>query len=270
MSLARIRRTYFDVPFGQIHARIASPKQPEGTPVICFHQSPMSSWVFEPLLARLGKDRVACALDTPGFGQSDPPAEPPLIEDYAAALAPTLESLGPEPVDLVGYHTGALIATELALVNPNRVRRLVLIGLAIFTPEEIASFEAQPWPRPICEDGSHLQTEWQRSCEWAGPGMDLSMIARSFAEKLHAGENAWWGARAAFRYPMAEKLPGLSQPILAIGPRDDLWEISARAEPLIKNGRFLRLPELGFGLFEVAPDRVTELIRSHLDPDSTT
>ena len=262
-----IRRAYFNVAFGQIHGRIAGPTQPENRhcPVVCLHQSPMSSWVFEPILDRLGADRIVYALDTPGFGESDLPPAEPTVEDYAAAIGQVLESLGHERFDVLGYHTGALIATELALTRAPLIRSMVLIGLAVFEPAEIAAFEAQPWPRPISEDGAHLQTEWQRSVQWAGPGMTLSMIAKSFAAKLHAGETAWWGAQAAYRYAMAEKLPQVKQNILALGPKDDLWEISPRAQALIQNGHFERLPDLGFGLFETAPDAITQRLREHFD-----
>jgi len=67
------------------------------------------------------------------------------------------------------------------------------------------------------------------------------------------------------RYPFADRLPQIQQPILAIGPRDDLWEISPRSEPLIKNGSFERWPDQGFGLFDVAKEAIVEKISSHLD-----
>jgi pimeloyl-ACP methyl ester carboxylesterase len=262
---ATIRRDYLDGPFGQIHLRIA---KPEGaatrTPLICFHQSPQSGRVFTEVLKDLGQDRPAYAPDTPGFGESDLPPEPPDIADYARAMGAVMDQLGHTTFDILGYHTGALTATELAITRPGQIRRMVLIGLAVFEQAEIDAFFKQPWPVPMTMDDSFVRNEWNRSVHWAA-GQPLPLIARGFVDKLKAGDKAFWGARAAMRYPMRDKLPLVKQPVLAIGPKDDLWEISTRAAPLIKNGSFERWPDNGFGIFDVASAAINKKIRSHLD-----
>lgn len=265
---AAIRRSYYDCRFGQLHVRTARPAagtSPQFTPLVCFHQSPQSGRIFSEVLKNLGRDRAVYAPDTPGFGESDAPAEPPDISDYAAAMGELLDQLGHVPVDLLGYHTGALTATELALARPHQIRRLVLIGLPLIDQAYIDAFNKQPWPVPMTMDASFVTNEWNRSVQWAGPGMTLPLIMRGFVDKLKGGEKAFWGARAAMRAKFHEKLPKVAQPILAIGPKDDLWEISPRAEGQIVNGSFEHWPDHGFGIFDVAPDRINAKIRSHLD-----
>ncbi len=56
-----------------------------------------------------------------------------------------LDQLGFSEFDILGYHTGALTGTEIAIRRPDQVRRLVLIGLPILTQEEIDAFFEQPW-----------------------------------------------------------------------------------------------------------------------------
>jgi pimeloyl-ACP methyl ester carboxylesterase len=265
-----IRRFYTDCRFGQLHYRKAMPAhQVESTrpPLLCFHQSPQSSRVFTEVLKDLGKDRAVFAPDTPGFGESDPPTEPPSIEDFADAMEALIEAEDIQSFDVLGYHTGVLIATELTLRHPGMVRRLVLIGLPVLEQAEIDAFFEQPWPVPMEEDGSHISAEWKRSVSWAGPGMTLPLIQRGFVDKLKAGDRAFWGGRAAMLYPFGEKLPQISQSILAIGPKDDLWEISTRAEVLIQNGSFERWPSHGFGLFDVASTEINSKLRSHFDSE---
>lgn len=261
-----IRRAYADCRFGQLHYRAATPDSNGNTvPLLCFHQSPQSGRVFTEVLNNLGQTRAVYAPDTPGFGESDPPTTEPSIEDFADAMEEFIDHLGLESFDILGYHTGALTGTEIALRRPKHVRRMVLIGLPVLEQTEIDAFFAQPWPIPMQEDGSHITNEWERSVKWAGPGMTLPMIQRGFVDKLKAGDCAFWGGQAAMRYPFAEKLPKLEQPILGIGPKDDLWDISPRAEALIKNGTFERWPEHGFGLFDVAKMAIVKKIRAHLD-----
>ena len=111
---AGVSRRFVDGRFGQIHYRIAQPNRPRRVPLMCFHLSPSSGRMYGRLLAAMARDRIAIAPDTPGFGESDTPPEPPEIADYAAAMGEVLDELEIGPVDLLGFHTGSKIAVELA------------------------------------------------------------------------------------------------------------------------------------------------------------
>ena len=129
-----VRKGYADGRFGQIHYRISQPALAAGhPPLLCFHMSPNSGRIYETFLKHMGADRFAVAPDTPGFGDSDPPATQPAIADYAAAMGDLMDALGFATVDVMGYHTGSETCIELALQRPQQVRRLVLVSAPIFT-----------------------------------------------------------------------------------------------------------------------------------------
>lgn len=263
-----LRRMYADCRYGQLHLRSAFASTggfDEKTTLVCLHQSPMSSRVFERFLQLMGSDRSVYAPDTPGFGESDPPPSQPSIADYAAAIGDFIDNLRLRQVDLLGYHTGASIAAELAIARPERVRRVIMVAAPVFNGEERDAFNRQPWPLPIREDGTHLAGEWQRTLRWRGPGVTLEQLATGFAEKLRNGPQAWWGASAAMNYPATERLPRLAQPVMVLRPKDDLWDVTPRAARLLPAARFVDLPEQGFGLFEVAPEVVAQHARAFLD-----
>jgi pimeloyl-ACP methyl ester carboxylesterase len=263
-----LRRAYFDCRYGQLHVRTAFPNTggfDERTPLVCLHQSPMSSRTFRPFLPEIGGDRSVYAPDTPGFGDSDPPAERPSIADYAAAVGDLLDGLRLRQVDLLGYHTGTAIAAELAIARPVQVRRLVFVAVPAFDDTERAAFDARPWPVPIAEDGSHVVEEWRRTTQWRGRGVSLEELAASFADKLRNGPAAWWGASAALHWRADARLPLLKQPALVLRPRDDLWEHTLRARPWLADARWHDLPDHGFGLFAVAAPDVAALARDFLD-----
>jgi pimeloyl-ACP methyl ester carboxylesterase len=262
------RRMYVDGRFGQLHLRSAFPSNggfDELTTLICLHQSPMSSRVFRGFLRNMGADRSVYAPDTPGFGESDPPPEQPSIADYAGAIGDFIDHMRFRRVDLLGYHTGACIAAELAIARPDQVRRVVMVAAPVFNDAERDAFNGLPWPVPVREDGAHLAEEWRRTLQWRGSGVSLEQLAEGFAEKLHNGPHAWWGASAAMNYPADERLPGVTQPVMVLRPHDDLWEITPRAKGLLPDAKFVDLPDYGFGLFDVAPDVVAQHTRAFLD-----
>jgi pimeloyl-ACP methyl ester carboxylesterase len=253
----REARAYFESRYGQLHVYNAIPSGggfDEATTLICLHQSPASGRVFRKFARIAAESRSVYCPDTPGFGESDGPTVEPSIADYAAAIGDFLQSMRFRQVDLLGYHTGAAIATELALAHPNLVKRLVLIGLPVLTTEERAEFKRAPWPAQPAEDGSHLITEWQRSQKWRGQKVTLAQLAEAFAEKLYNGSSAWWGANAVMNWSATERLALIKQAALVVRPKDDLWEATGRAKSIMRSAKFVDLPEYGHGVFEVAPD----------------
>ena len=268
---AAIRRGYVDCRFGQLHVTTARPMSVSNKPaVLCFHHSPHSAEVYRDFLPAMASDRIVHAPDTPGFGQSDYPPSPPEISDYAAAMVEFVDRLDPGPIDIVGYHTGSLIAIDVALARPNRVRKLFLVCIPVITDSERRRFEAEPWPPPIREDGSHVMTEWQRSVTWRHPKMTTEQVAESFARKLRGGDRAAGGGRAAFRYPTADRLPRVTQEILCINTRDDMYEITPRAAPLIRNGAMIEVEDWGFGIFYVYSRDVAARAREFFDRQPET
>ncbi|HEX7416708.1 MAG TPA: alpha/beta fold hydrolase [Steroidobacteraceae bacterium] len=263
----RVRRAYFDCRFGQLHVRHCMPAGggfEEATTLLCIHPSPQSGRIFNGLLPLLGLDRSVYAPDLPGFGESDPPPAAPGIADYAAAVGDFLDSMRFRQIDVLGYQGGSLIASELAIVRPQLVRRVVLIGVPLPSDAERAAFRLAPWPLPPAQDGGHLATEWQRTLQAGGPRVTLELLAASFATKLYNGPHAWWGEAAALNYPVHERLPLITQPTLVLRPKDVLWEPTARAGQLLRHANHVDLAQFGAGLLEAAPESVARCLKDFL------
>jgi pimeloyl-ACP methyl ester carboxylesterase len=227
--------------------------------------SPKSGLVYEPFLALIGASRPAYAPDTPGFGASDPPPEPPGIEDYAETMLAFCDRLGLGELDLMGYHTGSKIAVELARRAPDRVRRLVLVSAPVYTEAELEVARRTFAARPPAEDGSHLTEAWRSLRRWRGPHQSLEHMQAMFVEGLRGGRHAHWGHRAAFDYPLGERLPEVKSPVLVLRPGDDLWTETARAGPLLPEGAVLDLPGWGHGFLDGCTAEAVALVTAFLD-----
>ena len=131
-SEPRVRRGYFECRYGQLHVHNAIPPGggfEESTALLCLHGTPGTGRMFQRLLPLLGRDRSVYAPDIPGSGESDGPTGRLSVPDAAAALGDFLDSMRFRQIDVLGYQSGSLIAAELALVRPQQVRRLVLVGV---------------------------------------------------------------------------------------------------------------------------------------------
>jgi len=241
-------RGYVDTTSGQVHFRELG----SGRPLVLLHKTPSSSIQFvrcAPLLAH--RARVV-AFDTPGFGLSDPPPKPPTICDYARTLAEAMDALRLGPVDLVGHHTGASIALELAAIRPSLVRRLVLAGILAFAQPE----DREPWHGylrrfELDACGDYLETyplpllrEWLERDD--PEQFHLELIAY-----LQAGERYWWSYEAVLAHDAYARLRQVACPTLFLNQeRGRVRESTLGAHRALPGSSYVELPGTSEGAMD--------------------
>ncbi len=196
-----IKRVFINTEYGQIHARIAGKLNSQKKPILCLHMSPFSSKNFEPLLVELGKDRLAVAMDIPGFGESDPTKKEPTIDLLAELILESMKKISNQVAfDILGDHTGSVIAIHIAAYHEKMVSRLVLNGIPRFEEQErIEKLKNANYNKPM-EDGSHLLRRWKSVKMLSGSEGSDKIIERNFVEALRGGPFAHWGHVAVFSY----------------------------------------------------------------------
>ncbi|BCJ62426.1 alpha/beta fold hydrolase [Micromonospora endophytica] len=216
------RRGYVDVPWGQVHYRTAGD---DSAPVLLIvHQSPLSSATYDIALAPLAiRGLRVVAVDTPGFGMSDPPPRPWSIPEYAAGLWQTADALGLDRVHLLGQHTGAVVAAEATLRDPGRVHRLLLQGLPLYDAAERQEKKTSyaPGYRPD-RDGSHLRVIWDR-VYGLYPRLTPPEADRQVAEYLLTGPDYATAYRAVFAHELdTAALNATGVPLVLLHGDEDL------------------------------------------------
>ncbi len=81
------------------------------------------------------KTHHVVALDLPGFGRSELPAEDISMTLYADVVDELCEALGIRAATVVGNSMGGFVGAELAIRHPQRVESLVLVSPAILWQE---------------------------------------------------------------------------------------------------------------------------------------
>ncbi len=233
-------RRYIDGRWGQVHLLAAG----DGPVLVLLHQSPLSGAMFAPALPLLAAAGLhAIAIDTPGFGASDPPPAPASIADHADALAALLPQLAAGPVHLLGHHTGAAIAAALAARHPGAVDRLILNGVPLFNAAERAHFAGFRFDPVVPRaDGGHLTDAWAQRLR-ATPGWtDLAAMHRHVVTMLANPDRYHWGFEAAFAYDIAADLAAIQAPTLILtNTGEDLYDASCRTAALRPDWAFVAL-----------------------------
>jgi len=258
-----LRRIY-PTRFGQMHLRSNEGK---GVPLVLLHMSPRSGAMWEMLQEKL--ERPTHAPDRLGYGFSDAPPWALSLEQYAQSTVDTLRAAGIDgEVDILGIHTGSIEAIELAHQIGSHVRRVIAVGMPLFSAEEqqrqLEKYSEQPL-RPATE-GGHVLGAWRGGFAFRQPPYDLADIHRRFVEHVLAA-NPGAAFRAACGYPIEKKLKSLKAPFTVLAPHDDIIEQTQRVQPMLKPGAtYVDLPELTQDPFHASLDRMVTLVNRHLPP----
>jgi pimeloyl-ACP methyl ester carboxylesterase len=255
-----IVRRFVETPAGTLHCAIAG----TGRPVLLLHQTPRSWDEYRDVLPLLGRDVQAIAVDTIGFGDScKPPLDHDSIEHWAAVSVGLLDTLGIERFAVVGHHTGAVIATEIAAAFPQRVDAAVLSASALVD----AAFRARhSQPSGVDNvrrkaDGSHLTELWRIRQQWYPRG-DIDLLERFVVDALKAGPRAAEGHAVVARYVMETRLPLIRCPVLVMAPTEDPHAYP-QARPLAQAIAGSRYVEIEGGMVPL-PDQMPEAFARHV------
>lgn len=257
-SAPLIRHGYTDCRLGQLHYLEG---MPAGTatapPLVLLHQNPSSSDEYRHLVAAMAVDRHVVAFDTPGYGMSDAPPAPPSMEGYAAAFHDGLVAMGlgeEARIDLFGFHTGTLLAIELARTSRN-AGRLALAGIPYRSPEErlIRLQQIHNVAAPT-DDGTaifdRLRWLWDFVVAKRHADLPIERAAAIFAERAKPLHRYWWAYEGVWTYPIEDRLAGIERSTLVLLPDEMLHEQSVAAASMIPGAATISLPQLTRDIFE--------------------
>ncbi|WP_340539135.1 alpha/beta fold hydrolase [Nocardioides sp. GXZ039] len=231
-----MRKGYVDGSTGQVHYRWVGE---DGPVVVLLHQTASSSRMYERFMAAMPSGYRLIALDTPGFGASDPYAAQPSTAQLVAALAEAVAALGHDRYHLLGHHTGAALACEWAAGHGEAVRSLAMIGGLAMGAEARANWLAGVSDAPLSADGAHLLRAWERvagidAVPVASPP-DVDLRHREAVDVLIASPRWPEAYRAVFSQDFEAHLERVGCPALLMsGTEDILWpyfEATAASKP---------------------------------------
>jgi len=260
-----VRKAYAETAEGQVHYRYAGEIDADSPTIVCVHQNPSTSRMFEELLAALSGEYGVLAPDMPGYGMSYTLDEVPSFSYYTRVVTEAINAIGVDEYHLVGHHTGAGIGVELATNDPDRVRTATFVGPPYFTSEERERLLSEVYPDPVVppirDDGSHLLDHWELfDGEGASPEIQHRMVVDAILSRTGNVQSHGVGREQDFPTLFGRiKAPRL----LMCAPGDVLWEAFERAREAHPE---VRAVEVGGGSWEPLRDAetVADELRSFL------
>ena len=265
-------KAYIDLDWGQIHRLQAAPSLVTEPTLVCFPPNPFSGNYYRLLMASLALDRTVVALDYPGLGQSDPLTTWRTVGDLAEIMIDAIESARltdeqHQSIDVCGYHTGAMVAAEVAIRRPDLVRRVILIGVPYFADpaENDAELQNVMQDRPLPTELAALESSWRFTMTGRHPDVVLERAYNNFLESAAAWRARAPVYRALHGYAAADRAVLVTQPALVLNPHGGLMTHTRAYAQLIQDVSLVELPHLSYGVFDVAPEQIADIMLEYLD-----
>jgi pimeloyl-ACP methyl ester carboxylesterase len=270
-------------PGVRLHVVEAGP--PDGPLVLLLHGFPETWWTWHAHVAALAREGFrVLAPDLRGFHASDKPGpvEAYRREALRADVVALVEDAGARDARIAAHDFGAIVAWDLAIVEPERVRRMVVFNVG----------HPLAWVPP--EERGEEQVNWFRVFfqlpvlpELVGPFGDWWLMAKNLRDTSQPGtfdepvmsyyKQAWarpgaFGAmidwyRAGFRWPADYAgAPPVAVPTkIVFGMQDVFNDPSSGPRSLEHCTRceFVPFEDAGHWLLNEQPDATARLIVDH-------
>jgi 3-oxoadipate enol-lactonase len=226
----------------------------------------------EPLLELLRADFDVVVFDNRGIGDSAPVTEPFTIAQMATDTVGVLEAVGWEDAHVFGISMGGMIAQELALAAPERLRTLTLgctycggPGSALASPATLERLAAgmQSGDRELA-----IRTAFEVNVSAAFAAQDGAYAAfRAMAKSLPAPVPViMLQLQAIAGHDTSARLPSLALPTLVIHGDEDIMlpvQNGRQIASLIPDAQLEILHGVGHMFWWEQPARAAELVRAH-------
>lgn len=225
-----------------------------------------------PFSSLLERDFEVISFDNRGMGHSSPATEAFSIAEMAADTVSLLDALEIESAHVLGISMGGMIAQELALAHPNRLRSLALgctycggEGSQLMDPADFQGLVA------AMSSGDRQQVYramWDLNLSPAFRENESGFAAfAKMAEALPVPrETIGFQVQAIAAHDTSARLPDLTIPPLVIhGTADRVlgYPNGPLIASLIPGARLETLEDVGHMFWWEQPDRAVELVREH-------
>jgi len=114
----------------------------QGEPMLFLHNAGNDHHIWEHQIKYFSRNYRVVAVDSLGYGRSDNPKLDYSLPLYTEMVSTIMDALGLAPVTIVATCTGAAMALNYALANPQNVKRLFLFHIA--TENSVVGGNLQP------------------------------------------------------------------------------------------------------------------------------
>ena len=257
--------------------RIAYEVRGAGDPVLLIHGLGYTRDGWGPALDLLAERFLVVAFDNRGIGGSDVPPGPYDARTMADDAVAVLDAVGMDRADVVATSLGGMVAQELSLAYPERVRKLVLAattpggrGAYALPAKTLELLQRMPAMPPLQALRRAVENALADDVVARRPELVQQIYEQRLANRFDA---RGWQAQAAAgsAFDAWERIAAIDAPTLLVhGTADNVVDhrSSDGLAERIPHARVVKFEGAGHLVFWEQPERFVAVVREFLEGDS--
>jgi pimeloyl-ACP methyl ester carboxylesterase len=242
--------------------------EPSDVPIVCLQHfiGTLDNW--DPIIINgLAKERKVITIDNTGIGNSDG-VTPDNVQNMASDAIKVIAALGLSKCDLLGYSLGGFIAQAIAVIRPDLLRKIILVGTAPQGTKALHSFpQLVEKAFQLDRVGTYLfifATNSEKSRSKLRATLQRLMERRQDRDKETSMPAIQAQIKALTRWgtdPVTINLDKIRQPVLIVQGSNDEMMDSASSQELFKqifNAVLTYYPDSAHGSFLQYPEMFVE------------
>jgi len=250
-----MQKGYFGERGAQIHYRLMGAENVKHTPLICLPPAPHTGAYFDTIIPLLAQERQVLALDYPGYGGSDRLDAGPTIDAYARSLSGVF-GIYPR-IDLLGFHTGNLVAMELTKQNPDFIGQIVMVDVPFFQRHV-----RQKHLENLAPDGlpADILSGFEKSVTHRHDQVEEGRAFALWVESLRSGAFRSEAFRAAFSYDCETEFLNFNHDVTIIATQSGQLEPSHAAAKTLPKATIMEALNITAPVFEAHGQAISRTI----------
>lgn len=238
-----------------------------GQPVLLLHGLGSSARDWERQRDALSDYRVV-ALDVRGHGRSDKPQGPYSVLQFAQDVVAVLDAVGIDAAHVVGLSMGGMIAFQLAVSFPARVRSLVIVNSGPALVPATFSDRLKVWVRFFIVRAIGMKKMGETLAPRLFTDADQDAERQMFIERWAENDRRAYldSMRAIVGWSVLDQISSISVPTLIVASDQDYTPVSAKEAYIAKmpTASLTVIPNAHHALPVERPQAFNEALRQFL------
>jgi len=285
-----------DIPVKKVHVGdidIAYKMLGRGDPILLFNGASDGMDAWDPSFPRiLSSNHTVIAFDSRGLGNTTTGSKPYTYQQLANDSAGLLDALKIPRADVIGYSLGSYIVQQLAIMYPDKVNSLVLVGSSCGgkdhtpKPPEFLKLQSEIVNKSLNNVSisqeemkglvsASLGSVWIRlhpeslenipTLQQAKPGLSPDAMNNQMNVGKHWEDNPNWSGAC-------DELAKTARPTLVItGTDDNNYQPHVNSLKIVEKipGAWLvQIKDAGHAVMDQYPDKIGKILQTHIDTNT--
>jgi pimeloyl-ACP methyl ester carboxylesterase len=241
----------------------------KGDPILLIPGFSMTKEMWGPILNNLAENHTVITFDNRGIGETTAGNKTFSMDQFVNDTVGLIDALDiQKPIDVMGLSLGGLIAQELAVSFPEKIKHLILVGSSCggeeSLPPQLSSRDLQSMQTGTANTTLFLHALFPD--EWIIENSD--MLNRTFTLPQVSQENLLRYGEAIGKWKgSCDRISNIDKPVLVMTGTEDITSPpvnSLKIAEKIPSAWLIQIEDGGHGVIQQYPDTVNDIIETFL------